>query len=100
MTQYLISKSRKHGGVIEFVTAGRVSDDGKHVLDVMLYKREDVVAWIRRGYNVNTSLVYTDEYGVNRWPSNAKVELTRDGRYITTDPNHTTSDNLGTLPSC
>ena len=34
------------------------------------------------------------------WVKGALVKKIPDGEFITTDPNHTTSDNLGKLPSC
>lgn len=83
MAQYLISHVRQVNGVIEFVRAGVLA----------------MVNWIRQGNPVNTSLIYRDSSGIERWPTNAKVQLTRDGRHITTDPNHTTSDNLENLPT-
>lgn len=102
MAQYLISHVRQVNGVIEFVRAGVLATPAggsPSVNGIQNYRREEVVNWIRQGNPVNTSLIYRDSSGIERWPTNAKVQLTRDGRHITTDPNHTTSDNLENLPT-
>lgn len=100
MSQYLISAVRQPGNLIEYVKAGVVSSDGKSVLNINLYQRQEVISWINAGHNVNTSITYVDERGNTKWPTNAKVVLTPDRRHITTTPNNTTRDNLENLPAC
>lgn len=100
VSQYLICAVRQPGNVIEYVKAGVVSSDGTSVLNINIYKRQDVIDWIIAGNNVNTSMIYVEQGGTTRWPTNARVVLTPDRRYITTTPNNTTRDNLENLPAC
>lgn len=96
--QYLISGVRQSGNYIQYVRAGYVNNDKTRVEAVSIYPRSDVLVWLQAGHEVNTSVVYKDEGGVERWPTNAKV--IPDGNFITTVRNNSTRDNLGNLPPC
>ena len=59
------------------------------------HMRSEVISNIDAGHTYYT---WIKKNGV--WTKGALVKKTHDGKFITTDPNHTTSDNLGKLPRC
>ncbi|WP_371879574.1 DUF3892 domain-containing protein [Nannocystis punicea] len=60
--------------------------------------RQQVMTWLRTGVQVYTATAKPNENSV--WTLGARVEPTRDGKYITTEGNDTTRNNLGNLPRC
>lgn len=64
----------------------------------MNYTRDLVIQWINSGAVVVTTT--KDPARPTVLFPGARVELTRDRRYITTVGNNVTQDNLGNLPRC
>ncbi len=51
--------------------------------------------------NIDAGHVYYTWFSENgKWKKGALVQKTSNGKFITTDPNNTTKDNLGNLPDC
>jgi len=71
-------------------------DRGDKVGSPAEMSRSAVMAWIDAGYSVTT--IYAKD---KKWNKGADVRIvTREGkRYIRTDADNTTEDNLGNLPS-
>ena len=97
--------SGKPNGPIKRVCAS-VYDAAKNTLGAKTgYTRAQVIALLQaydlatRNY---TNALYTSVL-INEGKNcrkGAKVEVTKDGKYITTEGNATTKDNLGSMPPC
>lgn len=91
-------------GAIERVCAW-LYDPTRNVLhNKQSYTRARVIELIR-DYNLPqrqwTNALYTaTKNAQGNYVKGAKIEVTRDGKYITTEGNATTRDNLGNLPPC
>lgn len=62
------------------------------------FTRWDVINWLRSGHAVFTATRHSS--ASNTWTLGARVILTRDQQYITTEANPHLYDNLGNLPRC
>lgn len=80
------------------------SDDPKRISYVGLYSKSDKLPTHSRSHvitNLDAGHQYRTWFNKNgKWIKGALVEKTPNGVFITTDPNETTKDNLGNLPSC
>ena len=80
------------------------STNPEHIHSVGLYtKGSEPITHLRSTViaNIDAGHVYHTWFNENgEWNKGALVEKTSDGKFITTNPNNTTSDNLGNLPDC
>ena len=80
------------------------STNPEHIHHVGIYvKDSDPIDHMRSTVisNIDAGHTYYTWFKKNgNWIKGALVEKTFDGKFITTDANNTTSDNLGNLPDC
>ncbi|WP_434416967.1 hypothetical protein [Nannocystis pusilla] len=82
-------------GAIKRVCAWKLDAATAQPVDKTAYTRARIVELLK------TNVLYTATRGAQgNWKKGAKVVLTDDGKYITTERTATTRDNLGELPLC
>ncbi len=94
---YLISRVtlNARGTHIETVTVHQ--DLGSTVGAGTVWTRAAVVTAIERGYTFAT--IYKDAAGTWRYGAKVEVVVIRGEKFIRTDRDYTTADNLGSLPA-